>query len=69
MVKDLYIAWSGSVFECRGTNNEIILFGADLGYFVCNKGAIKARRINCTSQLIITDRSLSGIFSLKLNGH
>jgi hypothetical protein len=56
------IIWSGSAFECTSTNNELVLFGADLGYniIVCNNGAVKARRINYTSQLIITDRYLSG---------
>ena len=55
------IIWSGSAFECYSTSsNEIILLSADLGFVACNDGAIKARRINYTSQLIVTDRSLSG---------
>ncbi len=54
------IIWSGSAFECTSTNNELVFFGADLGYSVCNNGAVKARRVNYTSQLIITDRYLSG---------
>ncbi|MCG8620583.1 MAG: hypothetical protein MJE68_01110 [Proteobacteria bacterium] len=54
------ITWSGSAFECESSMNEIILLSADQNYSACNDGAIKARRINYTSQLIITNRSLSG---------
>jgi hypothetical protein len=55
------ITWSGSAFECASSINEISLLGVDLGYTVCNNGAVKARRINYhISQLIISERSLSG---------
>ena len=53
------IVWSGSAFKCIDSMDELILFVADQGTAECNNGAVKARRNNCTSQLIITDRSLS----------
>ena len=55
------IIWSGSVFECRSTAHEIILFGVDQDQDVieCNNGAIKAHKTTYnTSQLIITDSSM-----------
>ena len=52
--------WKGSAFDCPSTNNEIILFFVDRTSSTCNDGAIKAQRNNYTSQLIITNSSLSG---------
>ncbi len=55
------ITWNGSAFECGGTENEqlLSLLGTDKS-LECNDGAVKARRINYISQLIISERSLSG---------
>ena len=41
-------------------NGEITLISAQQGAFKCNNGAAKAQRNDYTSQLIITDNSLSG---------
>ena len=55
------ITWTGSAFDCLGANNEITLFVKDQKTSTCNDGAIKAQRNNnYTSQLIITNSSLSG---------
>ena len=54
------IVWSGSAFECIGSQNEIILLSVDVRLVECNNGAVKAQRNNYTSHLIITDRSLIG---------
>ena len=54
------ITWSGSAFECKASENQLILFVIDQGTSACNNGAVKAQRSNNTSQLIITDSSLSG---------
>ena len=55
------IIWSGSAFECIGTNNELVLFGVEQDTVECNKGGIKAQRNgNYTFQHIITDEALSG---------
>ena len=58
------IIWRGSAFDCPSADNEIVLLGLDQlqGFKTrsCNDGAIKAKRNNHTSQLIITDSSLSG---------
>ena len=58
------IVWKGSAFDCPSVDNVIILLVLDQlqGFKTqsCNDGAIKAKRNNYTSQLIITDSSLSG---------
>ena len=56
---DVAIIWSGSAFECIGTENELTLIGVDQDAVECNNGDVKAQRNNYTSLLIITDRSLS----------
>ncbi len=55
------IAWNGSAFECRGTENEqlLSLLVTDKS-LECNDGTVKAQRKNNTSKLIITNSSLSG---------
>ena len=55
------ITWRGSAFDCPSAENDIVLLGVDQGSTTsCNDGAIKAKRSDHTSQLIITNSSLSG---------